>query len=307
MKTTIKKINKMRHSEYELYRNIVEAGSLSAAGRKLRISNAMVSKRLADLERRLGTQLILRTTHHFSLTQAGQSFYQDVKNILEAVHMAEGKISGAQHIAAGRLRISAPTSFGRMHIAPLLHGFMQAHPQIDLDFNLTDDFVDIRSEGVDLAIRIASNISSGLDYVKLGSNHRILCAAPQYLAQNGEPQDIAQLHEHDLLATHDQMPWRLTGADGEVLIAGKSLVATNSSEIVRELAITGSGIALRSLWDIADELDSGRLLRILRTYQGSTNVGIYAVWPHAEIVPAAVKTFADYMQQALKPALARTP
>ncbi|MGL1921927.1 MAG: LysR family transcriptional regulator [Hyphomicrobiales bacterium] len=297
----------MRTSEYELYRNIVEEGSLSGAGRKLNISNAMVSKRLAELERRLGTQLILRTTHRFSLTPSGQSFYEDVKKILETVHLAEGKISGVQHIPAGRLRVSAPTSFGRLHIAPLLHGFMQAHPQIDLEFNLTDKYVDIRNEGIDLAIRIAVNLTASVDGVRLGTNYRILCASPEYLKLHGEPKDISQLNEHKLLATNDQMPWRLTGSKGEVLIAGKSLVSTNSSEIVRELAITGSGIALRSLWDISDELDTGRLVRILPQYEGSNNVGIYAAWPQAEIIPAAVKIFAAYMKEALKPSLARLP
>ena len=295
----------MNHSEYELYRNIVEEASLSGAGRKLRISNAMVSKRLADLERRLGTQLILRTTHQFSLTQAGQSFYEDVKNILEAVHIAEAKISGALHIPAGRLRVSAPTSFGRLHIAPLLNGFMQAHPQIDLDFNLSDKFVDIRADGIDLAIRIAAKITPGLDHLRLGTNDRILCAAPAYLKQYGEPKDIADLHTHHLLATNAQMPWRLAGPKGEVVIGGKSLLSTNSSEIVRELAITGSGIALRSLWDIADELESGQLQRILPQFEGSANVGIYAVWPRADIIPAAVTSFAHYMQKALKPTLER--
>lgn len=296
---------KMNHSEYELYRNIVEEGSLSGAGRKLRISNAMVSKRLADLERRLGTQLILRTTHQFSLTQAGQTFYDDVKNILESVHIAEGKISGALHIPAGRLRVSAPTSFGRLHVAPLLNGFIQAHPQIDLDFNLNDKFVDIRADGIDLAIRIAAKIAPGLDSLRLGTNDRILCAAPSYIKTHGEPKDIADLHNHHILATNAQMPWRLAGPDGEVVMGGKSLISTNSSEIVRELAITGSGIALRSLWDIATELDTGQLQRILPQYEGSANVGIYAVWPHAEIVPAAVTSFAQYMQKALKPTLER--
>lgn len=297
----------MKHSEYELYRNIVEAGSLSGAARKLHISNAMVSKRLADLERRLGTQLILRTTHKFALTQAGQSFYEDVKSILEAVHIAEGKISGAEHIPAGRLRVSAPTSFGRLHIAPLLHGFLQAHPQIDLEFNLTDKFVDIREEGIDLAIRIASNIGAGLGNIRLGTNYRILCAAPKYIAQHSEPNNITDLHNHHILATNDQMPWRLQSQDGEVVMAGKSLISTNSSEIVRELAITGSGIALRSLWDIEDALDAGDLKRILPQFEGSTHVGIYAVWPQAEIVPAAVKSFADYLQKALAPNLPRLP
>lgn len=297
----------MRTSEYELYRNIVEEGSLSAAGRKLNISNAMVSKRLAELERRLGTQLILRTTHKFSLTPAGHNFYEDVKKILEAVNLAEGKVSGVENIPAGRLRVSAPTSFGRLHIAPLLHGFMQEHPQIDLDFNLTDKIVDIRNDGFDLAIRIAVKLTPSVDGVRLGTNYRILCASPAYLNAHGEPTDISQLHEHSLLATNDQMPWRLSGPKGEVMIGGKSLVSTNSSEIVRELAITGSGIALRSLWDIADELDAGSLIRILSQYEGSNNVGIYAAWPQAEIVPAAVKIFAEYMKKALKPSLARLP
>lgn len=221
------------------------------------------------------------------------------------MHIAEGKISGVENTPAGLLRVSAPTSFGRMHIAPLLAGFMQEHPQIDLEFNLTDKFIDIRQDGVDLAIRIAVNVAAGLDFVRLGTNYRILVASPSYIQANGKPADITALHSHHILATNDQLPWRLQGAEGEVVMGGKSLVSTNSSEIVRELAITGSGIALRSLWDIADELDGGKLVRILPEFEGSNNVGIYAVWPQAEIIPASVKCFADYMQKTLTPTLAK--
>ncbi|MBL4800718.1 MAG: LysR family transcriptional regulator [Emcibacter sp.] len=293
----------MRPSEYELYRAIVEAGSLSVAARNLHISNAMVSKRLADLERRLGTQLILRTTHQFSLTPEGRAFYEDVKLILSAIYQAEEKVSGVENIPAGRLRVSAPTSFGRLHVAPYLLGFMEAYPQIELDFDLSDDFIDIRHEGIDIAIRITSEVTAGLDSVRLGDSHRILCAAPSYIKKNGRPESIEELNEHHLLAATGQMPWRMVGPKGVILVSGQSRVRTNSSEIVRELTIVGSGIALRSLWDITNELKMGHLVRVLPDYKGSSNVGVFAVWPKAEIIPAAIKVFTAYLETVLKTSL----
>jgi DNA-binding transcriptional LysR family regulator len=283
--------------DYALFAEVVEAGSLSAAGRRLRISPAMVSKRLARLENRLGARLVHRTTRRLSLTDAGQAFYEDVTTILAAVRAAETRVSGRERTAAGSLRISAPTSFGRLHVAPHLKGFLDAYPRIDLHLDLSDDFIDLIAERIDLAVRIAPEIGPGLSAHRLATSRRILCAAPAYLAEKGEPGRIEDLPRHRLLAATGQLPWRLEGPDGPTIAEGRSYVRTNSSEVVRELTVAGVGISLRSLWDVGRDIAEGRLQRILPAYEGSADVGIYAVHPRAALVPATVSAFIAYMQE----------
>lgn len=282
--------------DYALFAEVVAAGSLSAAGRRLRISSAMVSKRLARLERRLGTQLVHRTTRRLSLTPAGQVFHEDVVGILAAIRAAEARISDKQGSAAGSLRIAAPTSFGRLYVAPYLKGFLEMHPRIDLQIDLSDGFTDLVAERIDLAIRIAPAIGSGLIAHRLATSRRILCAAPAYLADAGTPSSIDTLGSHRLLAATDQLPWRLEDSAGPIIVDGRSHVRTNSSEVVRELALAGVGIALRSLWDVGPDLTAGRLQRVLPDYEGSAGVGIFIVYPRAAFVPPAVTAFLDHLR-----------
>lgn len=282
--------------DYGLFAEVVEAGSLSAAGRKLRISPAMVSKRLARLEGRLGTRLVHRTTRRLSLTQAGEAFHQDVIAILAAVHAAETRVTGHEGLPAGPLRITAPTSFGRLYVAPKLRGFLDAHPRISVQLDLSDAFTDLIGERVDLAIRIAPAISAGLVAHRLGASRRVLCAAPGYLAACGTPMDIQDLEHHQLLAAAGQLPWRLEGPKGPKTLDGESRVRTNSSEVVRELTLAGAGIALRSLWDVAGDMAVGRLVRVLPAYEGSSSAGVYAVYPRSALVPAKVTAFVAFLQ-----------
>jgi DNA-binding transcriptional LysR family regulator len=287
--------------DYELFAEVVEAGSLSEAGRRLRISPAMVSKRLARLENRLGTRLVHRTTRRLSLTQAGRTFHEDVLTILSAIQAAEARLTGQEGRAAGSLRVSAPTSFGRLHVAPYLKDFLTVFPRVQLQLDLSDNFVDLIQQRVDLAIRIAPEIDRSLTANRLATSPRLLCAAPAYLEANGAPRRIEDLATCRLLAATDQLPWRLKGLGGPITVHGESYVRTNSSEVVRELALAGIGIALRSLWDVDRDLAEGRLVRILPAYGSSTDVGIYAVHPRSSHVPAAVTAFVAHLRDIYAP------
>jgi DNA-binding transcriptional LysR family regulator len=283
-------------SDYALFAEVVEQGSLSAAARKLKLSPAMVSKRLARLEERLGARLLNRTTRRLSPTDPGQTFYENVVAILSASREAEARVAGAAETPMGRLRISAPTSFGRMHIAPYLKPFLDAHPRVTVEFDLTDGFVDLFGDRVDLAVRIAADAGERLTGHRLAPNHRLLCASPAYLSAHGAPIDLADLSRHRLLAADGQLPWRLE-RDGEpAQVQVESFVATNSSEVVRELAVAGLGIALRSTWDIASELRSGALVPVLPDWRGASEVHIFAVHLKAALVPIAVRAFVAYLQ-----------
>lgn len=288
--------------DYALFVAVAEAGSLSAAARALRLSPAMVSKRLQRLEQRLGVTLVHRTTRRLALTTAGERFRADLGDILGALDAAEARVTGARTAPAGPLHVSAPTSFGRLHVAPHLGRFVAACPAVELRFDLDDGFVDLFGARVDCAIRIAAEVPSNVVAHRLATSRRILCAAPSYLADIGTPQRVDDLSAHRLLAADGQMPWRLVSGGRTTLVTQPSYVRTNSSEMVRELALGGVGIALRSLWDVGDALASGQLIRVLPEWEGSADVGIYAVHLRSPAVPAAVTAFIDFLRDTIDPA-----
>ena len=288
-------------SDIALFAVIIEEGSLSSAGRRLGISPAMVSKRLARLEERLGARLIHRTTRRLELTIRGDRFHRDIVSILSALRDAEERVSDLLTVPAGPLRVTAPTSFGRLHIAPKLKPFLDLYPQIELEIDLSDEFVDILAGAADVAIRITSRVDPGLEAVKLADSRRILCAAPTYLAERGTPRSPADIAQHAVLAAHGQLPWRLVGSDGDLAIRRKSHVVTNSSEVIRELTIAGVGISLRSLWDVSEDLAAGRLIRVLPDFEGSADVGIFALYPKTPAVPASLRAFLAYLATLWSP------
>ena len=288
--------------DYLLFARAVEAGSLSAAGRILNISPAMMSKRLSRLEARLGVRLIHRTTRRLALTEEGASLHRDLVAILDAIQQAEQRVTNRHRTASGPLRISAPTSFGRLHVAPHVARFLDLHPRVDLQLNLTDAYEDLLAERIDVAIRITSDIPAHLEGHPLAANRRILCASPAYLAAHGAPGKIADLAHHRLLAADGQLPWRLVNGRARKLIDGQSHVRTNSSEIVRELALTGVGIALRSLWDVGDLIAQGSLVRVLDSWEGPADLAVHAVHPRAAGRPAAVDAFIAFLRESFSDA-----
>ncbi len=291
----------MMDPDYDLFATIVTEGGLSAAGRRLHISPAMMSKRLVRLEERLGTRLIHRTTRRLALTPAGERLHHDLRAIMAALEEAERRITGDAALVSGLLTVTAPTSFGRMHVAPHLARFLDAHPRVTLRLDLSDDYADLLESRADLAIRIAADPGRSLTAHRLATNHRILCAAPSYLDRFGTPQAISDLKTHRLLAASGQLPWRLIGPRGAVSVDGISHVGTNSSEVARELALAGMGIALRSLWDISEPLASGALRQILPDHIGSANVALFAVHPPQPHPPLALTAFIDFLETLYAP------
>ncbi|AXJ96680.1 MULTISPECIES: LysR family transcriptional regulator [unclassified Sphingomonas] len=285
--------------DYALFARVAEAGSLSGAARMLRLSPAAVSKRLAALEARMGVHLVHRTTRRLALTAAGERFRDDLIPILAALRAAEDRATGRSDTPAGRLTVSAPTSFGRLHVAPHLGTFLARYPAIALGFDLDDGFVDLMAGRVDVAIRIAVTLPDGLTVHRLATSRRVLCAAPAYLAQHGTPESVDALARHRLLAAEGQMPWRLVAAGRELTVAAESHVRTNSSEMVRELALGGVGLALRSLWDVAGDLATGRLVRVLEPWEGSADAGIYAVHLRSPRVPPTIAAFVAFLRAVI--------
>lgn len=285
-----------RFGDLDVFAHVVTAKSMSAAGRELKLSPAVISKRIRRLEDRLGVRLLQRTTRQLSLTEAGQGFYGRVVAILGSIEEAESWVSSGAGQARGTLRVSAPTSFGRMHIAPHLKPFLDANPMVNVDLILSDAFVDIIGEGFDLAVRIADLRDSSLVAKRLAPNHRVLCAAPAYLDANGVPETLEELERHTLIA-HNADQWRLEGPEGPVSLRVTGPLRTNSSEVVREALLAGLGVALRSTWDVGPELKSGALVRVLPAYSVGRRVAVYAVYPSRRHMEQKVRTFVDYLAE----------
>lgn len=281
-------------ADLEVFARVVTSGGMSAAAREMGLSPAVISKRIKRLEDRLGTRLLQRTTRQLSLTEAGQGYYERVVAILASIDEAEAFVTRRSSLARGTLRVSAPTSFGRLHIAPHLRSFLETNPDLVVHLELSDSFVDIVGEGYDLAIRIGELDDSSFVARRLAPNHRLLVAAPSYLAERGAPATIGALAGHALLS-HNSDTWRLEGPDGSQVVRLHGPLKTNSSEVIREATLAGIGIALRSTWDVGPELKDGRLKVVLPEWRASRRVGVHAVYPTRRFLPQKVRVFIDWL------------
>jgi DNA-binding transcriptional LysR family regulator len=284
-------------SDLEIFARVARTGNMSAAGREMGLSPAVVSKRVSLLEERLGARLFQRTTRQLTLTETGEGYFKRVVDILSLVEEAEDFVSRRNTKPRGMLKVSVPTSFARRHITPHLGAFLVRYPDIELDIHLSDTYVDIIRDGFDLAIRIGELQDSSLVARKLAADVRVLCAAPGYLAKAGAPKSIGDLEHHNCLGAGPQDSWRLEGPDGTRQVRVNSNLRTNSADFVREALISGLGVGLRATWDVGQELTSGELVRVLPEYRGSSSLAIHAVYPSRDFMPAKVNVFIEHLAE----------
>lgn len=253
------------------------SGSLSEAARRLGITPAAASRRLAALEAYLGARLLHRTTRSVTLTGEGEAFLLHAQAVLDAESAGRAALANGQDEAAGLLRVTAPANFGRKVVAPLVAPLLAAHPKLRVELHLTDSLVDIVAEGMDLAIRIARLRDSALIARKLGESPVLLCAAPAYLARVGTPRHLADLEAHECLALGGGAYWtfELGGKPRQVRVAGR--FGSNSLEAVREACLGGAGLALFSAWDVAEELANGTLVSVTLDAVPPQELAIWAV------------------------------
>jgi DNA-binding transcriptional LysR family regulator len=284
-------------TDLEIFARVARTGNMSAAGREMGLSPAVVSKRISLLEEKLNVRLFQRTTRQLTLTETGEGYFKRVVDILNLIEEAENFVNRRNTTPRGLLKVTAPTSFSRLHIAPFLSAFLEKFPEIELEFHLTDNFVDIIREGFDLAIRIGELQDSSLVQRKLAADTRVICASPKYLesADHGIPESLADLDFHNCLSAGAQDHWRLEGPDGQHQLRVKGNIRSNSFEFMREALLSGLGLGLRSTWDIGPELKSGALQVVLPEYRGSSNVAIYAVYPCRDFMPEKVSVFIEYL------------
>lgn len=277
---------------------VVERGTFSAVARELGTTQPTISKQISALEQRLGGRLIARSTRQLSLTDEGQRYYQQCRDILAAIDNAEHSFQTGREAVAGPLRVASSVSFGRLQLAPRLRGFLQVHPQVSVDLQLSDQNVDLLSEGVDVAIRIGELKDSNLIARQIGLTRRLTVASPAYLAQHPGPQTPEELAQHNcLLFTLLKQFDTWSFDDGRYSVQVRGNVHSNNSEAIREMVLSGLGISLSPSWLYREDIDAGRVVQIMPKHTPSS-LPIYAVFPANRRQSARVRTFVDFLAEA---------
>lgn len=289
--------------EMAIFSRVVAAGSLSSAARELGISPALVSRRLAALEARLGVRLVNRTTRSLNLTVEGARYYDACTRVLAEIQEADAEVSVGRVDPQGALKVALPASFGHRHVAPLVPQFAARYPKVELALSLSDRTVNIMDEGFDLAVAIADLQDSSLAARKLAPNRRVVCASPAYLAAHGTPHTPADLAKHNCLTARDFVgDWDYKAPDGRPgSVRVKGRYCCDNWEVLREWALAGLGVALKSTWDVYRELKDGSLVTLLPAYVFHSDVAIYAVYPHRRFLPAKTRVFIEFLAESFGP------
>lgn len=277
--------------------------NISAAGRDLNMAPAVASARLAKLERKLGADLLRRSTRKVALSLEGAEFLPYAREILAQEDAAHAALGRGNIVPTGTLRFTAPSTFAQLYIAPILPEFLEAHPGISLDLRLTDMAFDLIQGSFDLALRNSALPDSSLKGRKLGDDRRILCASPAYLAQHGAPAHPDELASHQLIAFKEQSPLPLIAQDGatgrfDPRLAGCKLIVDDG--LSQKIAtIAGAGISMNSLWSVHRELADGSLVRVLPDYEVDDQTALWIVYPKSNVLTAKVRIFIDFLLEKI--------
>lgn len=288
-----------RFSEIRAFVTVAEQGSFVAASERLGLSRAMVTKLVSALEARLGVRLMHRTTRRLSLTAEGESYLGEASALLGELDALDARLSQGATRPAGRLRVTAPVSFGQRFLGAAVTEFHRQHPDIDIELSLNDRRVDLVEEGYDLALRITRMGDSSLIARKLVSVSDVVCVAPSYLERRGTPQRPEDLTIHNCLIytlTDQAGSWGFRdagGAESRVRVQGS--LRANNGDLLLDAAINGLGITLQPRFLLTDALARGQLVQILTEYRWM-DLDLYAVYPVRRYVPGKVRVFVDFLQ-----------
>lgn len=286
-------------NEMTVFVKAVELKSISAAARHLRLSAAAASHRILQLEEQMGVRLLNRTTRSLQPTEAGVTFYEHALEVLDAVERAENSMATASGAPTGTLRVTAPLGFGRKHLAPLVSEFHNLYPRVEIRLRLSDHVIDLLSESVDVAVRMAALPDSSLMVRKIADCTRVLCAAPSYLDQHGRPSDPDELLQHNCLLLRYpgslQSRWTLsTPGGGRVGLQVHGRFDADDGDVLTQWALQGAGIALKPYWEVAEHLRRGELEVVLPDNPPEP-VSLALLYPHKHLLPARVRLFADFL------------
>jgi len=284
-------------SAIEIFVKVVDAGSFSAAARALGVSKSHTSKRVSQLEDRLGARLLQRTTRRLTLTEAGRLFYDRCARVLDELSEAEQVITELSTSPRGTLRMAVPMSFGVRFVAPLVADFTADFPEIDVDVQHSDARVDLLADEFDLAIRIGQLSDSSMVARKVSEVDVYICASPDYLAKHGTPETPRDLRDHQcLIYTESAMPgvWSLGNGETAQTVHVSGPIRSNSGDTIMQACVRGQGIAMVPDFLAAEFIRDGRLVTIMDNYRPST-MGTYVIFPHRRHLSPKVRSFVDYV------------
>ena len=277
---------------------LARCGSFSAAARELDVTTPAISKRLAQMEARLGVQLLNRTTRRTSLTQEGETYLAHARRILADIEDMEQLVSSAASAPKGLLRVNATLGFGRSHVAPLISGFVRRYPEVQVQLQLSVNPPALTDDAFDVCIRFGEPPDARVMARKIAPNRRLLCASPAYLAQHGTPGVPNDLAQHNCIGIRQGDEaygiWRLSAGKRTETVKVRGNLSTSDGEIAVNWALDGHGILMRAEWDIAKYLRSGRLVQVLENYR-TPPADIHAVYPPRHQLSGRVRAFVDFL------------
>lgn len=290
-----------RLKQIESFVAVSMKGSLTAAAAAEGVAPAVIGRRIDALEERLGVKLLVRTTRRISLTHEGSAFLEDAQRILADLANAEASVSAGGLQASGHLRITAPAGFGRRHVAPLVPRFIARHPDVSLSLDLSDRLVDLVNDGYDCAIRVGDLPDSSLVSVRLADNRRLCVASPTYLAARGRPQNPGDITRHDCLTLSSEASqtrgWAFTVEGQATHVRPSTRLDCSDGQVLHAWCLEGLGLAWRSWWEVAADMQAGRLVSVLEEFAAPPN-GIYAVFAQRKHLPLRVRLWIDFIKEA---------
>ena len=277
---------------------VADAGSISAAAKRLGLSKSVVSERLADLEREVGARLVQRTTRKLSLTEDGEAFLARARRILGEVEDGLDEMSERRGELTGPLRLSGPVSFGTLHLGPALYPFLRQHPGISLSLDLDDRFVDVAADGYDAVIRHGPVGDGRLVARRLAPSRRLLVASPGYLAEHGVPRCLEDLQAHKaILFSHRETDWRFMAKDGSRVVRPAANLRVNNGLILRDAAVAGLGVALVAAFLVYKELTAGTL-QVLDVGLDPEGAEVLIAYPKERTASAKVQALTEHLREA---------
>jgi DNA-binding transcriptional LysR family regulator len=286
----------------EMFVRIVETGNFSAVARQLGTTQPTISKQLTALERQLQTRLLNRSTRSLSLTEAGATYYERCRRIIDEVREAEGALGRLQSALTVTLHVNGSIALGQIFVAPLVLKFQRQYPGLAIELSLSDRYIDLVEEGVDVAVRVGRLADSNLVARRLGSTRRVLVATPAYLATHGTPQRPEDLVHHSCLlyaylSTGNE--WGFKGPEGEIRVRVHGNFKANNGEVIRQALLANVGVAMSPDWLIHDKLESGEVVALLPEF-APPPLEISAVYPSGRHVSTKVRTFIEFLQSEFK-------
>ncbi|CAM3820710.1 LysR family transcriptional regulator [Parendozoicomonas haliclonae] len=287
----------MNFDHLKLFVRVAATNNISRAGQELGLSPAVASSYINKLEDELGVRLVHRTTRRVSLTEEGAAFVPYADEVLASVEQAVSAIGAGRCSPKGMLRVTAPASFGRMHLVPGLKGFLERYPELSVDLSLSDSIVDIVGGGFDLAIRDATLKDSSLVARSLAADKRIICASPAYIERYGRPEQPMDLKHHQSVILTGLENWSFQTPQGDITVKVSGRMRTDNGDAMRDASVNGMGLSLNSTWSVYQHLQQGTLVQVLEDYPLISGSSIWAVYPSSRQVSPKVKAFIDYYRE----------